>query len=380
MIRAAGAAFSIAVLVACALGSPLAGQELTLLRELPSAVVTCPPSPEVDPSTVTEEDRREATRLLQAATQASIVGDAAGARDLLLRASRRDPTNADAFYQLGRSYEDLGDAEAAIRQYCRYLSVGGTEIDATEVQERMSALWDEEDPEIPEEAARRFRMGVVNFDLDRLDVAEESFGQVVAAAPEFALGHYNLGLTQIVNGENEAAISSLERYLELAPSAEDRDQVETALSVLRNPPREYNAGAAMATSLFVPGLGHFISGRPGAGFAFLAATGGAVAFGWLREDILIECRTPPVAGVCPSNDIVREERERPYLAAGLGVAGALALFAAIDAYRGVSSRNAGLGPAVTVALGESGEGRIGVTDLAVDRRGRVSFLLLRLEF
>ena len=171
-------------------------------------------------------------------------------------------------------------------------------MDATEVQGRMSALWGEEDPDIPAEAARRFRMGVVNFDLDQIETAEASFADVVAAAPEFALGHYNLGLTRIVAGQPEAAAASLERYLELAPEAEDQDEVASAVEALLNPPRQYNPGASMATSLLIPGMGQFISGRPAAGFAFLAAAGGAVAFGVLTEDILIECRTPPAGEPC----------------------------------------------------------------------------------
>jgi hypothetical protein len=64
-----------------------------------------------------------------------------------------------------------------------------------------------------------------------------------------------------------------------------------------------------------------------------------LAFGMLTEDVVVECRTIPVDDVCPSGDVVREERTRPYLAASLGAAGAIALISAIDAYRGARRRN-----------------------------------------
>ena len=381
MNRTAGAVtLWVAVLGALALCPPVVeGQQLVLRREIPTSAVTCPP---IDTGTgvVTDEDRQEAARLSSAATQASIVGDHTGARDLLLRASRLNPSDPEIVYLLGRAYEELGEDGAAIRQYCRYMALEGSEADVSEVQARVTALGAPEIPEISDEAARRFRMGVVNFDLERLDTAEESFAAVVDDAPEFSAGHYNLGLARVASGQLELAAESLERYLELEPDAADRELIASAVASLRQPQNTYNAGAALATSLVLPGVGQFISGRPGAGFAFLSAAAGAAAFGWFRENVVIECRTPPVNNECAPADVVREDRERPYLATGIGVAGAIALFAAIDAYRGASANNRAAVPAVTVAMRDRVSARIGPTGIGVDRRGAVSFRLLRVEF
>ena len=382
MNRAAGAATALVAVLVTSLvtGAPAVGQQLVLKREIPNAAFTC--STEVDTGTgvVTDADRQEAARLSSAATQASIVGDHAGARDLLLRASRLDPAAADVSYSLARAYEELENHPAAIRQYCRYLGLHGAEADAAEVQARVATLGASDEAPIPDEASRRFRMGVVNFDLDRMETAAESFAQVVETVPTFAPGHYNLGVTRVAAGQHALAVESLQRYLELDPDAADGETVTSAINALSNPARTYNPGAAMATSLFLPGTGQFISGRPAAGFAFLAAAAGAAAFGWFREDILIECRIPPTGGVCPPNDIVSEQRERPYLATGLGVAGAVALFAAIDAYRGASGSNRAARPAVTVAMGRGAGLRLGIAAPTVDRRGTVSLRLLRMEF
>ncbi len=382
MNRTAGAATAaFAVLVASlAMEASAVGQELSLKRELPSATVTCTPDSNPEVGVVTEEERREAARLSSAAMQAAIVGDHRGARDLLLRASRLDPSAADVYYLLGRSSEELGDTAAAIRQYCRYLALEESGADAGDVQGRLAALGASDEPELPDEASRQFRMGVVNFDLDRFVTAEQAFARVVEVAPEFPLGHYNLGITRVAAGRNEEAAASLARYLELVPDAEDGEVLASAVETLRDPPKLYNPGAAMATSLLLPGVGQLYSGRPVAGLFFLSAVAGSVAFGYLAEDVRIECRVPPVGGVCPPNDVVSEERERPYLTAALGAAGALALIAAIDAYRGASGRNRAAGTGVTVAVLDGLNGRLGLPALALNRRGAVSVGLLRLEF
>ncbi len=382
MNRTAGAATATfaALVASLAMEASAVGQELSLRREVPSATVTCAPDANPETGVVTQADRQEAARLSSAATQAAIVGDHRGARDLLLRASRLDPSAADVTYLLGRSYEELGDTAAAIRQYCRYLALESSGADAGEVQGRLAALGASDEPELPDEASRQFRMGVVNFDLDRLVTAEQAFARVVEVAPEFAFGHYNLGVTLVAAGRNEAAANSFERFLELVPESDDREVLVSAVEALRNPPKLYNPGAAMATSLILPGVGQFYSGRPVAGFFFLSAVAGSVAFGYLAEDVRIECRVAPVGGVCPPNDIVSEQRERPYLTAALGAAGALALIAAIDAYRGASGKNRAAGTGVTVAFHDGPSGRLGLPALALDRRGAVSVGLLRLEF
>ena len=62
-----------------------------------------------------------------------------------------------------------------------------------------------------------------------LALAKESLEKLLALDPEHAAGHYQMGMIYVNQGENEAAIPHLEKYLELEP---DGAQAATATGVL----------------------------------------------------------------------------------------------------------------------------------------------------
>jgi tetratricopeptide (TPR) repeat protein len=51
-------------------------------------------------------------------------------------------------------------------------------------------------------------IGVVSRELGRLSESEAAFRKVVAIAPEFVFGHYNLGHTLFLQGRYQAALSA----------------------------------------------------------------------------------------------------------------------------------------------------------------------------
>jgi tetratricopeptide (TPR) repeat protein len=104
--------------------------------------------------------------------------------------------------------------------------------------------------------------------------------------------------------------------------------------------RLYDPGRAALLGVVVPGLGELYAGRPGRGLLVMGAAAGAVAFGTLMEKVDVRCLSVPANGVCPPEDVAGEETTRPYFAPSLGVAAALTLFGAVDAYFAARRANA----------------------------------------
>lgn len=361
--------------------APTSAQTLSLKRELPDrGASVCVGTAVGESGLVTEADRAEASRLANSASQAAIVGDHAGARDLLLRASRLDPESGGVAFLLGSAYEELGSTEAARREFCRYLALTPDAPDGAEVRTRVAGLDPNASPAVSDEGALQFRRGVAAFDLGQHDTAVEAFTQAIATDPTFGPAHYNRAVVYAVTDRGAEAAEDLRRYGELERGAEDAAEVASAVAALENPPRRYNAGAAMASSLAFPGAGHLYTGRSVAGVGFLAVAVGAVVFGELSEKIQIECRVPPTNGQCATSDVVAETREKPYRVAGYATAAAVALYSAIDAYRGASRLNSSAGTGLTITVGPLSEGGLSLPRLGLNWRGQVTVPLLGLSF
>ena len=86
------------------------------------------------------------------------------------RSSRRDPANAEAFYNLGlalKQKDDFGGAETELRRAMRL------------------------DPSLPEAP---FTLGVVLWQTGRGDEAVQQFREAIARKPDYAEAHYMLGM------------------------------------------------------------------------------------------------------------------------------------------------------------------------------------------
>ncbi len=113
--------------------------------------------------------------------------DLARARDHFRRAGECMPRFAAAFSNLGATLGELGEPEAALAAFEQALAA------------------DAENPTLLS------NVGVVRRELGQLDASEEALRKVVALAPGFVFGHYNLGHTLFLRGRFDA---SLEAYLE----------------------------------------------------------------------------------------------------------------------------------------------------------------------
>lgn len=93
-------------------------------------------------------------------------------------------------------------------------------------------------------------------------------------------------------------------------------------------------------SLVIPGSGQLRTGRGLRGLAVLAGAVGATAYGLLATTEVVECAVPPTGGTCPPGEVVGTTVEQRHLGYGLGVAGALTVAGAVDAFLGARRVNA----------------------------------------
>ena len=133
-------------------------------------------------------------------------------------------------------------------------------------------------------------------------------------------------------------------------------------------------------------MGQFYSDREVGGFTVLSLAGGALAAGFLIEEVEVECLVTIGAGQdCPAGQVFRENVDRPYLGPALGVAAGVALIGAIEAFVKARGRAAEGGPLTSSsASGPTGVAEPGDVRLAwpsVTQRGvRVDLNVLRLTF
>ncbi|MEX2282480.1 MAG: hypothetical protein WEE89_08345 [Gemmatimonadota bacterium] len=321
--------------------SGAAAQQLPLKRELPSVAWAGCPQPEERRANVTSAQRQEAERLAEAATQASLLGDKAAALDLLARASGLDAASRTIAYHHARTLDELNRPKEALAAYCRYLALAPDAPDVQEVRDRTRVLGTPPGFAVPAAAARAYEAGIAHYDGARLAEAETAFGQASQAVPAWSAAVYNRAVTRLALGKSDAAAEDLRRYLELSPGAADFNVVLDLLATFRQvAPLPYNPGSVLVRGLLVPGLGHFTTGRAGAGVFFLGAASAALVAGFTVTRQSVDCLSPPVNGRCPADQISNQETTRPYLVPGVAAAAVIGVWGAIDAYRGAGKRNA----------------------------------------
>lgn len=316
----------IATVVCFAATSSLSAQPLPLKRVLVAAVAPgCPVTTNVRPAT--QRDNAAARRLATEAQEAALVGDRAAARDAYQKAAALDPTDDRIAYALARAHEELNEAEAAIREYCRYLTLSPEGRESAEVRNRLARLTPPEAIRNTERALEQFKLGISNYDRAQFAVAEVAFDDVIRQLPNAPEALYNRGIVNAAMRRNEAASRDLQAYLKADPNAPDRLDVVRAIEILRRP--AFDPGTTVQLGLF-PGMGQFYTRRPAPGVLVLAGVAGAAAVALNQR---VATRTVPY--VDPNGVPVPYEEEyleRPYLVPGLIAAGVITVAGALEAY------------------------------------------------
>ena len=287
-----------------------------------SFVLPATPAPAPNPST-----NAEAEQLISEAEAAALQGEHIVARDAFTKAATLVPGNARVAYYLGREHEALKENANAVRQYCRYLSLMPNAPDADEVRGRVVRLTPVSELARMEEARANFRSAVALLRSRQYAAADSIFGSVARQVPSAPEPFFNRALARAAQGDRASAMQDFEKYLELAPQANDRATLRAAMT--RLPDRVYSPGQAFGSGLLVPGLGQMSTGRPVFGVAALGTAGAAIALA-LRTQEKTETRlfTDPFG--TQYTDTVTLTR-RPQLVAGLVAAGAIWLGAALEA-------------------------------------------------
>jgi tetratricopeptide (TPR) repeat protein len=373
--------YGIVVLIAVGMlggGSALRGQTLPFrVSYLGSTPGVCPawsPGPAAEP-----EARRAAVGLSSDATQAVVLGDLLRASELLERALELDAGSAELHYRYGRVLEDLGERVGAAEAYCRVVALEETEEGPTrDAAARVDSLTKEARGRIPESAHESFRRAVRFAGNGRFGQAAEEFGAAAADAPEWAEAAYNHGVALALSDRHAAAAGSLRRYLELSPDAEDAMEVSRRIGQLEVAARSVaraSSTRALTLGLVAPGLGQFYTGRPEAGLAVLSAVGGAVAAGYLIQEVDVRCLTPlSGAASCPPDRVLSRHTRRPVLRNALVVAAGFSVLGAVEAWL-VARRTESVAPP-RIADGSSRTTiRIGPRALGVGPNGVEAVLL-----
>lgn len=325
-------------------------QELALERGALPVWDGCPPGGDQNTKSTTLVQRQEAEGLAAAATQSAILGDNAAALDYLRRASLLDPSSLEITYHLARTLQELGRTGEALATYCRYATLGSDAPEIQDVRERITAL---SAATVTSAASLAFKTGIAHFDARRLAEAEAAFSRAIVAAPAWTAPIYNRAVTRVALGRRDAASADARVYVNLGG---DPAQVAGLVAVGAAAAPSSNAGSVLVAGLVVPGLGHFVTNRPAMGALVLGAAGAALTVGLSVQRMEVDCLSPPVDGRCPTEQVLRERTERPYLMPAIGVAVVAGVLGALDAYRTARRR------------GEStieGGARTGALDLAV---------------
>jgi tetratricopeptide (TPR) repeat protein len=358
-------------------GSALRGQTLpfrvTYLGSTPDVCPDWSPGAAAD-----AEARRAAVGLSSDATQAVVLGELLRAGELLERALELDAGSAELHYRYGRVLEDLGERADAVEAYCRVVALEATDEGPTrDAVARLDSLTKEARGRIPESAHESFRRAVRSAGNGRFGQSAEEFGAATAAAPEWSEAAYNHGVALARTGRHAAAAASLRRYLELSPDAEDAMEVSRRIGQLevaaRSVPRA-SSTTALTLGLVVPGLGQFYTGRPEAGLAVLSAVGGAIAAGYLIQEVDVRCLTRSGAASCPPDLVLSRHTRRPMLRNALVVAAGFSVLGAVEAWLG-ARRTESAAPLLIADESSGTTIRIGPRALGVGPNGVEAVLL-----
>ena len=319
-------------------------------------------APVMQSASPTEAQRRDARDMAQRARQSAIFGDAAAQLSQLRGAAGLDPTDANLAYELARAYENAGVLSSAALEYCRFLSLAPSASEADDLRAHVATLVPSDPDTVVTVEGTAFQRGVDAYDKGQWADAEVFFTTVIRVDSMSADAYYDRALVRALQNHRDAAADDYEHYLRLRRDALDRALVVTRVNQLRG--RRLSASQAFGLGVVIPGGGQFYARRPVRGFLSLAAVGAATAFA------LTETKTPTTTtktaddpfGNRYSYSVTTANKSRPYLVAGLGAAGGIALFSAIDAALYARSVRASK---LSVSLVTSGNGVKGFASVSI---------------
>ena len=304
----------------------------------------------------TDAQRRDARDMAQAARQSAILGDAAAALSQLRGAAGLDPTDPNLAYELARAYENAGVLPSAAAEYCRFLSLAPNSNEAADVRTHVATLVPPKPDTVVTIEGNAFNRGTEAYDKGQLPEADAFFGTVIKIDSTSADAYYNRAVVRAMQERRDDAADDYEHYLRIRPEAADRAVVVSRINTLRAV--GLSASEAFGLGVVLPGGGQFYTRRPVRGMLSLLAVGGAAGFALMPKTT---SSTETMTATDPfgnrySYSVTTQHKSRPYLALGLGAAGGIALFSAIDAALYAHNVRAGTNFSVSLAPSPGGIG------------------------
>jgi Tol biopolymer transport system component/regulator of sirC expression with transglutaminase-like and TPR domain len=136
---------------------------------------------------------------------------------------------ADAYYKRGAIYQAQKDDKAAIKDYNRYLELVPDALEKEQLEEYIATTTG---TPVPSTAEDYYTRGIQRLDAEEYELVLEDLNQALALEPDLVIAYYARGKVHRLLDHAEAATSDFRRYLELAPDAPDRAQVEAWIGEL----------------------------------------------------------------------------------------------------------------------------------------------------
>lgn len=261
----------------------------------------------------TAANRERARETAQRGQQAALLGDSPNAIRLLREAATLDPTAPDVAFQLAGVHETARDPENAVKEYCRFLSLAPTSLEARSVVDKIRVLSPPRIEQVIDLPLAMFRSGIAAYRRGELSSSDSAFSAAITLDTTWADAYYNRARVRMLLGDRQHAGTDLAQYLRLNPDSRDRIEVSNELATLGLGEFSFSPLQTLAWGVFVPGAGQFYAHRPVRGSLTLIGVAGATAIA-LQERTLSSRRT-----------------DRPYLIFGAAAAGAIWVWSALDA-------------------------------------------------
>ncbi|MEP7149025.1 MAG: tetratricopeptide repeat protein [Acidobacteriota bacterium] len=171
--------------------------------------------------------------------------DAKGALLLFDEAIAAYPDFAVAYHQKGTAYLKENDLDKALEAFVKAVSLKPDYIEAkysfgyTQYLKKnyvvAAAVFEDvlkQEPDMPEAS---MYLGISLYNLKDVDAAEAGLKKAVSAkgGEKLALAHLYLGQIYAQKKKNAAAVTELEKYLELLPKAPNADRIKSAIADLK---------------------------------------------------------------------------------------------------------------------------------------------------
>ena len=162
----------------------------------------------------------------------------AEAIDMLRRYLQHNPTDREAYNQLGKIYLLNDQPDAANQSFVRAIPVSTINNYATSLK-KLGKLDDAEKmfklalSLNPKDSEVLFNLGNLYNNQNKLDLARNRYLEAIQIRPDFAEAHYNLGLIFSKLGDNPKAIEHLEMFLRLSPNARNAETIRAYVQKLK---------------------------------------------------------------------------------------------------------------------------------------------------